>query len=92
MSFSHFLRVEKQERGRTVSYILHTATPKFAIEIDPGYDPRSDSGSHFIKSLRLTNSWHGDYQRCLSLLGHAETFLRRAMDTPDAGAPFRKPP
>ncbi len=86
MSLSNFLRVEKQEDGRSVSYILHTVPPKFAIEVDPDYDPEGKPGIHFIKSLRLTNSWRGDYHRCFSLLNRAESFFRQSAGQGNPGA------
>ncbi len=79
MSLSHFLRVERRVGGRPVSFILHTVHPKFAIEVDPDYDPEGASGGNFIKSLRLANSWHGDYHRCFSLLNRAEIFFRQSV-------------
>ncbi len=90
MSLSNFLRVEKEQGGRTVSYILHTVPPKFAIEVDPAYDPEGQPGHHFIKSLRLANSWHGDYHRCFPLLNRAETFFRQSA-SPGTDLAARRP-
>ncbi len=71
--------VKREEGTRTRLYVVHPQEPRFSIEVDPAYNPLGKSGSGFIKSLRVNNSWSGDYHRCLSLINQAEEFFRRSV-------------
>ena len=35
MSFSHFLRVERDEQAGSKHYIVHTIAPRFSLELAP---------------------------------------------------------
>lgn len=79
MLFSDFLMVKRQEDSGCRFYVVHSSDPRFSIEVDPAYNPLGKTGSGFIKSIRLNNSWSGDYHRCLSLVKQAEEFFRHSM-------------
>jgi len=79
MLFPDFLMVKREEGGTLRFYVVHSRDPRFSIEVDPSYNPLGKTGGSFIKSIRLNNSWSGDYHRCLALLKQAEEFFRHSV-------------
>lgn len=86
MLFSNFVMVQREEGAGCRFYVTHSREPHFSIEVDPAYDPCGKTGQGFIKSIRINNSWTGDYHRCLSLVREAEEFFRHSV----AGTGYRR--
>lgn len=79
MLSSNFVMV-KRDRGADAQYfVVYSQDPRFCIEVDPDYNPRGQRGRGFIRSIRVKNSWTGDYHRCLSLVKEAEEFFRQSV-------------
>lgn len=79
-SVSSFLLVTCREASGCRYHVVHSADPKFSIEVDPAYNPEGRAGGNFIKSIRLNNSWSGDYHCCFGLIRRAEEFFRENFD------------
>jgi hypothetical protein len=79
MPFPDFLMVKREEGATNRFFVVHSQEPRFSIEVDPSYNPLGSKGSGFIKSIRLNNSWSGDYHRCLGLVKQAEEFFRHSV-------------
>lgn len=79
MLFSNFVMVKRDRGPQTQFYVVYSQDPRFSIEVEPSYDPRGQAGKGFIKSIRINNSWTGDYHRCLALLKDAEEFFRQSV-------------
>lgn len=79
MAYSNFLLVERTEGDISRFYVIHSCEPHFCIEVDPAYNPFGKTGIGFIKSIRIKNSWTGDYHRSISLAKEAEQFFRQSV-------------
>lgn len=75
-----FCHVEKRGGERSRHFVVHSRSPQFTLEV--GYEATdSDSrATSVIRSVRLPNSWSGDYHRCSALLGPALAFGERARE------------
>lgn len=82
MDFANFMRIEREEGGRTRHYVVHTRDPRFSIEIVPDDDAPDHMGKGVIKALRLPNSWAGNYSQCAKLITAAQEFFRRSLGEP----------
>lgn len=75
MDAEAFIRIEKVEDGRKRHYVVNRFEPGFSLEVDP---PNSGlPGRPAIRSVRLPNSWTGDYHRFSKLVAGAQSFLER---------------
>jgi hypothetical protein len=83
MLYSNFVMVERNEGARSRFFVIYSKEPHFCIEVDPSYNPAGKLGHGFIKSIRIKNSWTGDYHRCLSLAKEAEQFFRQSLQEKD---------
>ena len=90
MNYSHFLRVERDGRGRPRHYVVHTVDPKFAVELTPDCEAPDQIGRGVIKRLRVPNSWVGDYGRCANLLSAAQDFFAQSFSGPASGVESRR--
>lgn len=79
MLFSHFVMVKRDQGPEPRFYVIYSQEPHFCIEVDPSYNPLGKTGKGFIKSIRIKNSWTGDYHRCLALVKEAEEFFRQSI-------------
>ena len=82
INFSHFLRVERDGRGRPKHYVVHTVDPKFALELAPDREAPDKIGRGVIKRLCLPNSWAGDYGTTAKFLGAAQDFFAQSFAPP----------
>ncbi|MET0261485.1 MAG: hypothetical protein ABW223_01210 [Rariglobus sp.] len=82
MNFAHFMRIEREEAGRTRHYVVHTVDPKFSVEIIPDGDAADHHGKGVIKAVRLPNSWAGNYSQCAKLLAAAQEFFSQSFAEP----------
>lgn len=90
MDFAHFMRIEREEGGRTRHYVVHTRDPKFSLEIAPDGDAPDHVGKGVIKSLRLPNSWAGNYAQCSKFIASAQEFFRQSLGEPAPKAETRR--
>ncbi len=79
MLFSNFVMVRRDKGANFQFYVVYSQDPRFCIEVEPSYDPFGQAGKGFIRSIRINNSWTGDYHRCLSLVNEAEEFFRQSV-------------
>jgi hypothetical protein len=82
MNFAHFMRIEREEDGRTRHYVVHTADPKFSLEIIPDGDAPDKMGKGVIKALRVPNSWAGNYSQYSKFITAAQEFFRQSLAEP----------
>jgi hypothetical protein len=90
MNFSHFLRIERDQRGRPRHYVVHTVDPKFALELTPDGAAPDKMGRGVIKRLCVPNSWAGDYGQCAKFLGAAQDFFAQSFAVPAPKAETRR--
>ena len=81
MSFSHFLRIQRDEQAGTKHYIVHTVDPRFSMELVPDRGAPDKVGKGVIKRICLPNSWSGNYGKCANLIGSAQEFFAQASAT-----------
>lgn len=80
MALSHFLKIE-QNQGRCIRiHLIHTCDPKFLIEMSPEYDASGNVCNGVIRSVRVQNSWSGDYQKYDELIREAERFFQLSLE------------
>lgn len=82
MDFAHFLRIEREEGGKSSHFIVHTRDPKFSLELVPDRDAPDKIGRGVIKRLCLPNSCMGDYSRYSKLITAAQEFFRQSFEEP----------
>jgi len=82
MSFSHFMRIERDGQAGSKHYIVHTVDPRFSMELTPDHAALDKVGKGVIKRLCLPNSWAGDYGQCAKLIGPAQDFFARSFNEP----------
>ena len=90
MNFPHFMRIERDRRGRPLHYVVHTVEPKFALELTPDPAAPDKIGRGVIKRLRVPNSWAGDYGQCGKLLGAAQDFFAQTIALPQPKSETRR--
>jgi hypothetical protein len=81
MSFSHFLRIQRDEQAGTKHYIVHTVDPRFSMELVPDRGAPDKVGKGVIKRICLPNSWSGNYGKCANLIGSAQEFFAQTFAT-----------
>jgi len=84
MNFPHFLRIERDQRGRPRHFVVHMIEPKFALELTPDREAPDQIGRGVIKRLCVPNSWAGDYGQCAKFLGAAQDFFAQSLVPPAA--------
>lgn len=90
MDFANFMRIEREEGGRTRHYVVHTRDPKFSVELEPDAAAPDQVGKGVIKALRLPNSWGGNYSQCSKLIAAAQEFFRQSLAEPAPKAETRR--
>lgn len=90
MDFPHFLRVERDRRGRSKHYVVHTVDPKFSLELAPDRSAEDRIGRGEIKRICLPNSWAGDYAESAKLIGLAQEFFAQSFAVPVPKAEARR--
>jgi len=84
MNFSHYMRIERKERGRSRHYVVHVGEPKFTMELALDGEAPDKIGRGIIRRVSLPNSWAGDYGRCAQALITAQEFFRQSFGEPTA--------
>ena len=75
MDFPHFLRIERDGPDASRHYVVHTADPKFSMELTPDGAAPDRIGRGVIKRVCVPNSWAGDYLQYAKLMGAAQEFF-----------------
>ena len=78
MNFSHFVRIDREGRGRERHYVVHTRDPKFTVELTPDGDAPDKVGRGVIKRVSVPNSWAGDYGQYGKMLSAAQEFFAQS--------------
>ena len=78
MNFSHFVRIDREGRGRERHYVVHTGDPRFTLELTPDREATDHVGRGVIKRVCVPNSWAGDYGQYGSLLAAAQEFFAQS--------------
>ncbi|PTY08483.1 hypothetical protein DB347_02560 [Opitutaceae bacterium EW11] len=82
MNFPDFFRIEREGKGRSSHYIVHTRDPKFSMEIVPDRDAPDKIGRGVIKRLCIPNSCLGDYTKYSEFVATAQDFFRQSFSEP----------
>jgi hypothetical protein len=90
MNFAHFLRIEREESGRSSHYVVHTGDPKFSMEIIPDKDAPDKIGRGVIKRLCFPNSCFGDYTKYTKLVTAAQEFFVQSFTEPASKSETRR--
>ncbi len=90
MDFPHFLRIERDRRGRSKHYVVHTVDPKFSLELTPDGAAPDKIGRGVIKRVCVPNSWAGDYAQCAKFIGVAQEFFAQSFAPPASPAESRR--
>ena len=90
MDFPHFLRIERDGPGSSKHFVVHTADPKFAMELAPDRTAPDKIGRGVIKRVCVPNSWAGDYLQYAKLMGAAQEFFGESFAAPVAKAEARR--
>jgi hypothetical protein len=78
MNFSHFVRIDRNGRGREQHYVVHAHDPKFTLELTPDDEAPDRVGRGIIKRLCVPNSWAGDYGQYGRMLTAAQEFFAQS--------------
>lgn len=72
-----FCHVERRQPGQARHYVVHTASPRFVVELEEHASPARGGNLRqgVIRSVTVPNSWAGDYHHCARLLGAAVAFF-----------------
>ena len=85
VNFPHFVRVDRDERGRARHYVVHAHDPRFTVELTPDGDAPDRMGRGVIKRLCVPNSWAGDYGKYAKLLAKAQEFFAQSGEPASGG-------
>ncbi|WP_438480958.1 hypothetical protein [Oleiharenicola lentus] len=87
MNFPHFVRIDRDGRGRGRHYVVHTHDPKFTLELTPDTDAPDKIGKGVLKRVCVPNSWAGDYGKYAKMITAAQEFFAQSNA---AGAPPKR--
>jgi hypothetical protein len=90
MNFSAFLRVERDSRGGSRHYVVHTVDPKFSLELAPDAGAPNAMGQGVIKRVHVPNSWAGDYTKYSRFISAAQEFFAESFAEPVAKPEMRR--
>ena len=90
MDFAHFMRIEREVRGKTHHYVVHTRDPRFSVELAPDTEATDKIGKGVIKRLCVPNSCVGDYGKCATFVSAAQEFFRASFAGPGSKAETRR--
>ncbi len=74
-----FMRVEREENGKSRHYVVHVRDPKFAVEIAPDAEAADRIGDGVLKRVSVPNSWAGNYGQYAALVKAAQEFFRQSL-------------
>jgi hypothetical protein len=90
MDENHFMRIEREERGGSRHYVVHTHDPRFGMELTPGPVGPGQDGHGVIRRVCVPNSWAGDYGQYAKLMTAAQDFFVRSFAEPVPTAETRR--
>jgi hypothetical protein len=90
MNVPHFLRIERDGRGRTRHFVVHTVDPKFSIKLAPDSAAPDNVGREVIKRVRMPNSWARDCAQSAKLMGAAQEIFAQSFAAPAAKTESRR--
>jgi len=79
-AFAGFCHIEKRSGKKPRHFVVHSRAPRFSAEVEFGTSGPAARGTGVIRSVRMPNSWSGDYDRAGALLGPAMAFAERARE------------
>jgi len=82
MNLSEFLRIEREIRGSSQHYVVHTQDPKFTMELAPDPSAPDKVGRGVIKRVLIPNSWAGDYTQYSKFITAAQEFFGQSFGEP----------
>ena len=91
MNFPHFLRIERDGSGGPRHTVVHLADPKFSMDIVPDREAPDRIGRGVIRSVRVPNSWAGDYGQYAPWFTAAQEFFAQSFAVPAAKRETRRP-
>jgi hypothetical protein len=83
MNFPHFLRIERDQRGASRHFVVHTNEPKLSLELEPDPAAPDKIGRGVIKRVCVPNSWAGDYGRYARVIAAAQDFFQESFAESD---------
>jgi hypothetical protein len=75
-NYPHFVRIDRDRPGQ--HYVVHTADPRFTLELAPDREAPDRIGHGVIKRVCVPNSWAGDYGQYGKLLAAAQEFFAQS--------------
>jgi hypothetical protein len=76
-----FMRVERQQAGKSRHLVIHLRDPRFTVELVPDTEAPDKIGAGVIKRVSVPNSWAGQYSQYGPLLKAAQEFFRQSLVT-----------
>lgn len=90
MNFPHFLRIEREQRGGSRHFVVHTHEPKLSLELVPDAAAPDQIGRGVIKRVCVPNSWAGDYGRYAKVIATAQEFFAESFAGPGRDGAARR--
>jgi hypothetical protein len=90
MNDSSFVRIEREGPDGSKHYVIHTHDPKFALELAPDGAAPDKMGRGVIKSIRVPNSWAGDYSKYSKYITAAQHFFEVSFAPPVSKAETKR--
>ncbi len=78
---SRFLMVEHRDGQRVKVLIHHLDKPRLMVEFEPRLDGEGKITGGVLKRVCAENSWSGNYGSYTRLVGQAEKFFRRSVES-----------
>lgn len=87
MNFPHFTRIERETAGgESRHFVVHSHDPKLAIEFARDKSAPDNVGDGVIRSVRVPNSWSGQYSQYAQIIAKAQAFFNASFaDATPAG-------
>jgi hypothetical protein len=90
MNPSEFLRIEREGKGGSRHYVVHTRDPRFSLELAPDDGAPDNVGHGVIKRIHVPNSWASDYSKYSKFINAAQEFFAESFGEPVPKAESRR--
>lgn len=84
-SFPQFVRIDRERKGRSHHFVVHTGNPSFALELLPDGEAPDEAGQGVLKRLCVPNSWAGDYGKYARFISAAQEFFAQSGAAAEGG-------